>query len=128
LHGAPAALIRVVPASVGRVTGNHVLGASLGLLIGVAGGAVAGAAIESRGGCSDQCGLGGAISGAAIGPTLAVPVGLHLAGGNRHVVESLAISAVVGVAGLAVLEDENQTAAILIVPSARLLIALLAKR
>jgi hypothetical protein len=122
---------RIVPAPklppAGRVTGNAVLGASLGLVIGVVGGAFAGAALEG-GSCSDQCGLFGAINGAAVGPTLAVPVGLHLAGANRHVVESLAISALVAAVGMAALPVDNQTASVLAIPCARLLIALIAKR
>lgn len=122
-----ARTVPILPASAGKVTGNAVLGASLGLVIGVAGGAILGAALEG-GNCSDQCGFAGAIAGAAIGPTLAVPVGLHLAGANRHVLQSLGISAVVGIVGLAIAEEDEQTAAILIVPSARLLVALLAKR
>lgn len=111
----------------GSVTGKAMLGASLGLVIGVVGGAVAGATLEG-GNCSDQCGLFGAIAGAAIGPTLAVPVGLHLAGANRHVVESVGISAVVAAVGMALLPVENQTASVLVIPSARLLVALIAKR
>jgi hypothetical protein len=109
------------------ITGGAVLGASLGLLIGVAGGAVAGAAMEG-GSCSDQCGLAGAVAGAAIGPTLGVPLGLHFGGANRRVGRSLAISALVGTAGLAVLDWEDPTAVILLVPATRLLIALLAKQ
>lgn len=125
LPGAQAAPI--LPASAGKLTGNAVLSVSLGLVIGVVGGAITGAAMEG-GSCSDQCGLGGAIAGAAIGPTLAVPVGLHLAGANRHVLQSLGISAAVGIVGLAISSEDEQTATILIVPSTRLLIALLAKR
>ncbi len=126
-EAAPIAPAPDLPAPAGRVTGNAVLGASLGLVIGVVGGAFAGAALEG-GSCSDQCGLFGAITGAAIGPTLAVPVGLQLAGANRHVVESLGISAVVAAVGMAVLPADNQTASVLAIPSARLLIALIAKR
>lgn len=127
LAGAPPAPNPLLPDSARKGIGKAVLGASLGLVVGVVGGAVAGATMEG-GSCSDQCGLAGAIAGAAIGPTLLVPVGLHLAGANRHVVQSLAISAAVGIVGLAVSAEDEQTAAILIVPSARLLIALLAKR
>ena len=114
------------PAATGTVTGKAVLGASLGLVIGVVGGAFAGAALEDRDHCSDQCGLLGGIGGAAIGPTLTIPVGLHLADANRHVVESLAISAALGAVGVAVLED--RPAVVLAVPAARLVIALFAKR
>ena len=113
-------------AATASVTGHAVLGASLGLVIGVVGGAFAGAALEDRDRCSDQCGLLGGIAGAAIGPTLAIPVGLHLADANRHVIESLAVSAVLGAVGVAVLED--RPAVILAVPPARLLIALIARR
>jgi hypothetical protein len=126
-RGIPAARIQVLPERSGPVTGKAVLGASLGVVVGVVGGAIAGATLEG-GSCSDQCGLFGAIAGAAIGPTLAVPVGLHLAGANRHVVESLGISAVIAAAGMAVLPVENQTASVLVIPSARLLVALIAKR
>lgn len=127
LPGAPAAPNLLLPDSARKGIGNAVLGASLGLVIGVVGGAFGGAAMEG-GSCSDQCGLFGAIVGAAVGPTLGVPVGLHLAGANRHIAQSLAISAIVATAGLAVLDFEDHTARVLIVPSTRLLIALLAKR
>lgn len=115
--------------TVAPVTGKAVLGGTLGLVIGVVGGAAAGAAIESGVGCSstnEQCGLLGLFAGAAIGPIFGVPAGLHLADANPHLLESLAISALVGAAGVAALSD--RPVMVLVVPPARLLIALLAKR
>ncbi|HEX6644067.1 MAG TPA: hypothetical protein VF037_05285 [Gemmatimonadales bacterium] len=108
------------------MTGKAVLGASLGLVVGVIGGAFIGAELEDRRHCDDQCGLLGAIAGAAIGPTIGVPLGLHLADANDRVLESLAISAVLGAVGAAVVEDRPEIT--LAVPPVRLLIALIAKR
>ena len=118
--------IAVEPAPSGRVTGKAVLGASLGLVVGFVGGAVLGAALEDDVGCDDQCGLAGAIAGAAVGPTIGVPLGLYLADANPHVLESLGISAVLGVVAAASVEDRPEIT--LAVPGVRLLIALIAKR
>src|SRR5690606_11432912 len=76
-----------------------------GLLAGTTGlvlGAYAGAALEQSTGCAgDWCGLGGGLVGAALGSTLMVPIGVHLANDQRgNLGQSVAASGFALAAGL----------------------------
>ena len=93
--------------STGRLLAGGLLGGAVGVLVG--GGA--GAAIGGARDCDAEqwvCALHGLMAGAAIGTSLGIPWGTHLAGGRRGpVVASTLASLAVGAAGVAVMRGSH---------------------
>lgn len=98
-----------------------------GLLSGFAGmviGAYTGAMIDRAGGCSEWCGLEGALYGSVVGSGLMVPIGVHLANNQRgNLGRSVAYSLLTGGAGLAIAFAAEDPTPLLLIPFAQIVVA-----
>jgi hypothetical protein len=98
-------------------------GGAMGGLTGLMAGGFLGARIELAGGCSGEwCGFSGALLGAAIGSSIMIPVGVHLANDGRgDLSQSVAVSgfALAGGVALALLTQEEKP--LLLIPLAQII-------
>jgi hypothetical protein len=79
------------------------LGGVTGWAIGWAIGAAVGSAVGCSGSYSGECGFGPAISGALVGGSFAIPLGVHLGNhGRGELLKGVLVSAAIGGLGIAV--------------------------
>jgi hypothetical protein len=128
LEGAPVRA--ALPDS--HLTRPDELGMGLGgLLTGIAGlviGGYAGAAIDRANGCSEWCGLEGGIVGATVGSTVMIPVGVHLANGQRgSFARGVAWSAIAAAAGWGLTLASDNATPLLLLPFAQIVAAVSAE-
>jgi hypothetical protein len=106
----PAEAQHAQPASVARLAVGGVIGGAVGLAAGGFTGAWIGSNHCSDEGNPDSCRpLQGLVLGAAIGQTLSVPLGVHVANGRRgRLGPSLLASAFIGAAGGLIITQSKQ--------------------
>ena len=112
-----------------RASGWLLLGGVVGGAVGLVGGGLIGAAIESRDCEGDFCGLGGFIVGGMLGESVLLPLGVHLANDRRGDFGKAAlISAGIAAAGILIISQTDQGIVLYAIPVAQLITSIRIER